>query len=262
MSPCATYQLTSFSHRNLRKVNILLNALCRQGKKIDYYALDLDLSELRRTLDMLPAEPLGDVRYNGLHGTYEDGHAWLNSSPEVGDRPRCVLWLGSSLGNFKTLDAVQFLKSFIMDGLRAGSRDCMLVAIDGCKDAGRVYSAYNDQQGITESFIMSGLTNANKILEGEYFDLDKWGYRGEWNAELGRHQAYYVPTQDIRFPGKLDGVLVKKGELVNIEYSYKFDVSDSRHLWEEAGLVESAQWVNKNGDYCSYIQFIAPSFLR
>jgi len=72
--------------RNLRKVNIFLTALDRLGKKVDYYALDLDRTELQRTLDMVP-EDLENVRYNGLHGTYEDGRAWLKSAEEVRDRP-------------------------------------------------------------------------------------------------------------------------------------------------------------------------------
>ncbi|KAA8893559.1 histidine-specific methyltransferase [Sphaerosporella brunnea] len=243
---------------NLRKVNIFLRALERLGKRIDYYALDLDLSELQRTLDMVPRD-FKNVRFNGLHGTYEDGREWLKSSPEVKDRPRCILWLGSSAGNYTREGAAQFLKAFAGDALRPGKQDYMLVGLDGCKDGPRVYTAYNDPHGYTEKFIMSGLSNANEILGGEYFKLDDWEYVGEWNAEHGRHQAYYVPRKDIRFGGKLDGVNVQKGERVNVEYSYKFDETDARILWEEAGLTEGAEWANENGDYCLHL-LQKPSF--
>jgi len=127
----------------------------------------------------------------------------------------------------------------------------MLVGLDGCKEGDRVYTAYNDPHGVTKHFIMSGLSNANSILGEEYFKLDEWEYIGEWNAEHGRHQAFYSPTIDINFPGKLKGVCVKKGERINIEYSYKFDDKDSRILWEKAGLTEGAQWTNEKGDYRS-----------
>jgi EasF-like predicted methyltransferase len=240
----------------LRKVNIFLKALNRQGKKIDYYALDLDLSELKRTLYMVPTESLENVRYNGLHGTYDDGHAWLKNTPEIKDRPRCVLWLGSSAGNFERAGAARFLKDFVRDALRPGKPDYLLVGLDGCKDGERVYQAYNDSQNVTERFIMTGLKNANNILGGNYFDLEEWEYLGEWNAERGRHQAYYTPKSSVHLGGKLRGVTVKKGERVNIEYSYKFDDKDARFLWEEAGLADGAQWANEKGDYCWFFTFL------
>jgi EasF-like predicted methyltransferase len=230
----------------------LLNALGRQGKHIDYYALDLDLSELKRTLAMVPTDSFENIRYHGLHGTYDDGREWLKTAPEVKDRPRCILWIGSSIGNFEPAAASQFLKVFVREALRPGKSDYMLIGLDGCKDGNKVYPAYNDSQGVTAQFVMSGLPHANKVLDGPYFNIDDWKYHGEWNADAGRHQAFYVPKKDIRFTGKLDGVTVKQGERVNIEYSHKFDDKDSRLFWEEAGLTEGAQWANEKGDYCVF----------
>jgi hypothetical protein len=39
---------------NLRKVNILLQAIERLGKEVDYYAVDLSLPELQRTFGEIP----------------------------------------------------------------------------------------------------------------------------------------------------------------------------------------------------------------
>lgn len=86
-------QLTQGS--NLRKVSILLQALDAIGKDIDYYALDLSLIELKRTLEQVP--PLNHVKCHGLHGTYDDGLDWLKM-PETAKRPKCVMSLGSSIG--------------------------------------------------------------------------------------------------------------------------------------------------------------------
>lgn len=44
--------LTAF--RNLRKVNILLQAIDRLGKDVEYYAVDLSLPELERTFSEIP----------------------------------------------------------------------------------------------------------------------------------------------------------------------------------------------------------------
>ena len=81
--------------RNLRKVSILLKALERAKKDIDYYALDLSLKELKRTLEQVPT--FQHVRCHGLHGTYDDGLDWLKL-PENSFRPKCVMSLGSSIG--------------------------------------------------------------------------------------------------------------------------------------------------------------------
>jgi uncharacterized SAM-dependent methyltransferase len=86
-------QLTPSS--NLRKVSILLHALEAAGKDVDYYALDLSLKELKRTLEQVPK--FEHVRCHGLHGTYDDGLDWLKL-PENRNRPKCVMSLGSSIG--------------------------------------------------------------------------------------------------------------------------------------------------------------------
>lgn len=80
---------------NLRKVNLLLQALEDAAKDIDYYALDLSQQELERTLAQLP--PYKHVRAHGLLGTYDDGRGWLKD-PANASRQKCILSLGSSVG--------------------------------------------------------------------------------------------------------------------------------------------------------------------
>lgn len=87
--------MTLTCNRNLRKVSILLQALEHAGKDIDYYALDLSLKELKRTLEQVPA--FKHVKCHGLHGTYDDGLDWLKL-PENVTRSKCVMSLGSSIG--------------------------------------------------------------------------------------------------------------------------------------------------------------------
>ena len=84
-----------FRLRNLRKVNLLLQALEDAGKRIEYYALDLSQKELERTLAQLPSYK--HVRAHGLLGTYDDGREWLKK-PSNASRQKCILSLGSSIG--------------------------------------------------------------------------------------------------------------------------------------------------------------------
>ena len=78
-------------------MSILLQALEAATKEVDYYALDLSLKELKRTLSYLPT--FKHVKCHGLHGTYDDGLDWLKMSAHT-SRPRVVMSLGSSIGQF------------------------------------------------------------------------------------------------------------------------------------------------------------------
>jgi uncharacterized SAM-dependent methyltransferase len=80
---------------NLRKVNMILQALEKAKKNVDYYALDLSRKELERTLAQVPAYRY--VQCRGLLGTYDDGREWLKK-PENASRRKCILSLGSSIG--------------------------------------------------------------------------------------------------------------------------------------------------------------------
>jgi uncharacterized SAM-dependent methyltransferase len=81
--------------RNLRKVNLLLQALEDAEKPTEYYALDLSRTELERTLAQLPV--YHHVGCHGLLGTYEDGREWLKMPANL-SRRKCILSLGSSIG--------------------------------------------------------------------------------------------------------------------------------------------------------------------
>jgi L-histidine Nalpha-methyltransferase / hercynylcysteine S-oxide synthase len=130
-------------------VSILLQTLDATGKAVDYYALDLSLKELRRTLEELPA--FGHVKCHGLHGTYDDGLNWLKL-PENQARPKCVMSLGSSIGqhpvynaaftlflilvgNFSRHEAASFLRGF-SEALQLS--DSMLIGLDATDDPAKV----------------------------------------------------------------------------------------------------------------------------
>jgi EasF-like predicted methyltransferase len=236
------FKTANFVHSsNLRKVKLLLDAFERIGRDTEYYALDLSLSELHRTLSQLPSKPYAHVRCYGLHGTYDDGLAWLNS-PAVSERPKCIISLGSSVGNFTRQEAAKFLGD-IARALQP--RDRMIVALDGCKDTERVFRAYNDGIGLTHKFVLNGLANANRILGEDVFKKGEWTVVGEYDELAGGHRAFYVPVTDVTF----GSIKFKAGERVLVEESNKYDDEDRHRLWLQAGLSEGARWANSLGDY-------------
>lgn len=216
-------------------------AIERLGKSVDYYALDLSLEELERTLAEVPQGVYKHVHCYGLHGTYDDGLEWLKR-PEMKAKTKAVLSLGSSIGNFPRRDAAEFLKTFA-DILQP--TDCMLIGVDSCKDSSKVYHAYNDTEGLTHEFYVNGLLNANRILGKSVFSPDKWEILGEYNKREGRHEAYVSPKEEIA----IGDVTIKQGEKVRLEEAYKYDKNELAQLWQFSGALEVLQWWNGNGNY-------------
>ncbi|KHN99791.1 DUF323 domain protein [Metarhizium album ARSEF 1941] len=219
---------------NLRKVCLLLQAFEDARKSIDYYALDLSKKELGRTLSHVP--DFKYVRCHGLLGTYDDGTVWLKQ-PSIVDRPKCILHLGSSIGNFHRDEAAEFLQSYA-DILKP--QDSMVVGLDSCGNPDKIYHAYNDTKGVTHEFILNGLINANRIYGKEVFHLPDWKVVGEYvyDEEGGRHQAFLSPLQDVNILGSV----IKPHERVQIEQSLKYSKIGAENLWKYAGLREIGTW--------------------
>uniref|UniRef100_A0A0B7JM92 Histidine-specific methyltransferase SAM-dependent domain-containing protein n=1 Tax=Bionectria ochroleuca TaxID=29856 RepID=A0A0B7JM92_BIOOC len=254
---------------NLRKIRLLLQAFEDAGKVIDYYALDLDHRELERTLSQLPA--FQNVTCRGLHGTYDDGRDWLAT---LKDRPKCVIHMGSSIGNFHRDDAAKFLEGF---GRIMGSGDCMFVGVDSCIRPDKyvtlppqielmVLTEYKamrttvriirlkihwfchkltkapllDHKGLTHQFILNGLENANSLFGYEVFHIPDWKVIGEYvyDEDGGRHQAFVAPIRETVVLGHQ----IKAFERIKIEQSLKYSSSGSIKLWKAAGLVEAHRW--------------------
>ncbi|KAL8779261.1 MAG: hypothetical protein Q9213_007033 [Squamulea squamosa] len=234
------YELNLSEQPNLRKVRILLEALELAEKRVNYYALDLSEPELRRTLSAVPRH-YQHVRCHGLWGTYEDALEWLEQTDKQ-RRPKWILTLGSSIGNFGRKEAATFLQGFANT---LGSSDCLLVGLDSCQDKHKVYSAYNDRHGKTHEFIMNGLVHANRLLAKDVFKLMDWKVIGEYNESAGCHQAFYAPTKDL----VIDGIYIEAGEKIRVEESHKYSSGQSKQLWQTVGLVERASFGNGIDDY-------------
>lgn len=240
-APCRPRSDFNNHSRNLRKIEILLREFERTGKRVDYYALDLSLSELQRTFSELFPEQFEHVGFHGLHGTYDDALTWV-TSPENRNRPTGIISLGSSLGNFTRTGAAEFLHSFakVMK-----PSDFLIVGLDACKDPDRVYKAYNDSKGVTRQFYENGLLHTNRVLGSTAFNLDKWEIVTRYDPVNGRHEAFYSPKQDVA----VEGVCIRKGEKLAFEQSNKYGTVDRDRLWHDAGFIHKVEFGNSSDDY-------------
>ena len=210
--------------------------------------MDLSQPELERTLSAVDGV-YRHVRCRGLLGTYDDGLVWIKKSAKLG-KPKCILWLGSSIGNIERTEAADFLTEFT-EVLRG--QDAMLIGIDACQESGKVYHAYNDKQGTTHEFILNGLMHANKLMGKEVFRKDDWKVIGEYDEVAGRHQAFYSPVKDV----VVEETLIRAGEKIRVEESYKYSLLQSNELWQRAGLMVRGRFGNRSNDYRKLISCYA-----
>lgn len=187
------------------------------------------------------------VKCSGLHGTYDDGLEWLKN-PDIAARPKTILSLGSSIGNFTRPEAAAFVNQFATV-LRSG--DTMLIGIDSCQDPEKVFHAYNDMEGLTHEFVLNGLWHANRLLGTEHFKREEWRVIGEYvyDETGGRHQAFVTPLKDV----SIDDILIRQGERIRIEESYKWSAEEVSHLWNAAGVVEGCKWSHYTGEYGKWL---------
>ncbi|KAJ6102358.1 Ergothioneine biosynthesis protein 1 [Penicillium sp. IBT 16267x] len=244
-------QLVELGSGNLRKIEILLRECERTQKRVDYYALDLSLTELQRTFSEISPESFKYVGFHGLHGTYDDAHDWLKK-PENRTRPTVVLSMGSSIGNFSRSEAADFLGGF---SKLLGPSDFLLIGLDACKDPEKVYSAYNDSQGVTRAFYENGLRHANTVLGFEAFRPGEWEVVTGYDTENGCHQAFYSPNVDV----VIKDITIRKGEKLKFEEAYKYSQIERDELCRSAGLIPQMEFGNSEDNY--HIHLLSPAAL-
>jgi L-histidine Nalpha-methyltransferase / hercynylcysteine S-oxide synthase len=239
-------------------VDILLRAFEEAEKAVEYFALDLSLSELHRTLSAIPSGAYQFVKFAALHGTYDDGLAWLKRT-NTAAKTTCVLSLGSSIGNFSRNGAANFLNQFARE---LNPQDLMIVGVDSCHNAQKIFQAYNDSKGVTHAFYRNGLTHANRLLGYEGFKQNEWDIVGIYDDESHFHKAYYTAKCDV----KINGIKIPKGTHVHLETANKYPEKELSQLWQTSGLVHQAAYGNDGGYYSKFyrcnIQFTPKQSLR
>jgi hypothetical protein len=105
-------------------------------------------------------------------------------STPVDQTPLHLLFLGSSIGNFKRGEDAEFLRSL---PLKPG-KDTLLIGLDHDNGREEIELAYNDPQGHTRNFIMNGLKAAGRALGDEsMFTEENWEYVNTYNEAKREH---------------------------------------------------------------------------
>ena len=161
------------------------------------------------------------------------------------DRPKLVVFLGSSLGNYESEAAVGLLTA-IAECM--GPADRLLLGTDLVKNPAILEAAYDDALGVTAEFNRNLLARANREL-GADFDLSRFAHEARYRADLRRIEMHLVSLRDqaVSVPGAGLVARFRAGESIHTENSHKYTPETLEALARESGFAEESAWTDRRG---------------
>lgn len=232
------------------KTRILLDAFTAAGDLECFAPVDVSEATLRTAATEISNRYPG-VQVEAVVGDFTLHLAHLprsSQAPAQAQRGRrMVAFLGGTIGNLYREERAAFLGA-LADTLDPG--DSLLLGTDLVKSADRLIAAYNDEQGVTEQFVLNSLRVLNREL-GADFDLDGFSYVPFWDAHMERMDLRLRSEmpQRVTIPGA-DLVLdLASGEEIRVEISTKFRVSGIAAELEAAGFGITRVWTDEDADF-------------
>ncbi|RAH49190.1 uncharacterized protein BO95DRAFT_10754 [Aspergillus brunneoviolaceus CBS 621.78] len=237
---------------NLHKTAIILSALARQGKKVQYYAMDVSESALRSSLQALQAEfkHFPDISISGLLGTYDDCVDWIaNNTASLHTRSVTFLWVGNSVANLSKTEASDLMGQFRQACAIAGMHCHFLVSADACADESKLLKAYNPEGGLSSLFLRYGLLHVNKLLRADLFKDVVWNCLLEYDREENEILTFYSPESDVTLLSGATSVTVHHGEKIFFFRSGKWNREQMSIIAQQGGFQVSQVWRDAKQEY-------------
>lgn len=158
-----------------------------------------------------------------------------------------ALFLGSNIGNLDPAKAEGFLR-VARASLRPG--DAAVIGVDLVKPERDLLLAYDDPLGVTAAFNRNLLTRLNREL-GATFDLADFAHRAIWNAHASRVDMHLVSArrQRVRIPAASIDIVMREGEPIWTESSYKYRGDQIVSMLERTGFTDCTQWTHDDAQF-------------
>lgn len=234
-----------------KKTKLLFNEILKRQNKLYYFPIDISFSFLSAVVENLE-NSLKNVIVKGIPYEYIDGIVHCNnilfeSNIKFESISKFIIFLGSSIGNFETEDARNFLKNI---RLHMTDNDFLLLGFDLAKDYSVIESAYNDKNGITCQFNLNLLNRINRELGGN-FVIDNFSHRAFYNKDKKRIEMHLVSNKDQKvFLSHLGKEIdFKRNETIHTENSYKYSIDDIKKLINRSGFSIEKEFFDKKNWY-------------
>lgn len=229
------------SGSSVKTRRLIAAALARYGE-LHYIPIDVSPTILEASARALVRRFSG-LRVTGYAADYRDALAGLATRL---DGPKCLVFLGSSLGNYDSeRDAVELL-GHLARAMEPGDR--LLLGTDLAKAPQVLEAAYDDARGITARFNLNLLDRINRELDAD-FDLRRFAHQALYRHDRSRVEMHLVSLaeQAVEVRGAGLSVHFQRGESIHTECSYKYTPQGLRALAERSGFAEEAAWTDPSG---------------
>ncbi len=197
-----------------------------------YVPIEISGEHLReRCINLARQYP--NIQFTAIDADYMDSRI-LTDQQFLPDHSTPVIFFpGSSLGNYKPEEAVDVLKQFHK---LTGGNGWLLTGIDLKKDPTLLEKAYDDEQGVTESFNKNMIRRMRDELQAD-ISPENFRHHAHYNSEKGRVEIYLISTcnQQLHLNGK--SFQLEEDEPILTEYSHKYSVSEFHDLASMAGYI-------------------------
>jgi len=221
------------------KISILLQAINEDNiENINYIPVDVSQSAIQDSAEEL-IEKFPNLSIKGLVADFINQ---IDLIPAENERMFC--FLGSTLGNFNEEIAHSFLKNLSHN---MNTRDTFLLGLDLVKPIHILHDAYNDAQNITAQFNKNILHVVNEIIETN-FNPNDFKHYAFFNASKSRIEMHLKAINDITIqsPYYSSPILIKKGEYIHTENSYKFTLDQIKGLETKIDLKIKEIYTDEN----------------
>jgi dimethylhistidine N-methyltransferase len=181
-------------------------------------------------------------RFKGIdmHALAQDFSARLALPDAVGTHRRLFFYPGSSIGNFRPDEALDFLAR-----LRAhcDAEGGLLIGIDLVKERAVLADAYDDALGVTAAFNLNILRHVNRLI-GADFDVSEWRHRSFYNAEHQRVEMHLEARKDVtvRWQGGMRYFV--RSQSIHTENSHKYSRDMIADMLERTGWRLDHVWTD------------------
>jgi L-histidine Nalpha-methyltransferase len=222
------------------KTRTLLDALHANGTLERFVPLDASEEVLRES-----ARTIAEHYPIAVHAIVGDFERHLGALPR--GENRLIAFLGSTIGNLHP-DRRARLLTGIAATLEAS--DSFLLGVDLVKDPARIEAAYDDSQGVTESFVRNGLDAVNRELRAD-LNQELLAFEARWDALEEWMDIGFIAreTQQVSF-AELDTVVqLEQGEKLRLEVSTKFRREGIERELAGAGMELVAWWEDDASEF-------------
>ena len=232
----ATIEIVEFGGGNGEKLDLLLDAARRHGRRVSVRLIDISQAALDSARERLEARD-HPPEVHTVRAAYDAALALL---PEAASR--LVLFLGSNIGNFDPPDARDLLRQL---GAAAGPGGAVLLGVDLVKPEADLILAYDDPLEVTAAFNRNLLSRMNRDL-GANFPLDAFVHRAVWSRLASRIEMRLVATRAVDVTIPAAGVVAHfdEGEWIWTESSYKYTTERIGTMAAGVGLAVKKQWID------------------